>query len=147
MAGCRFSYLTAFSETLPLFLFLIQRLTEPILANFGLNTRQPKQRKADVSYKRLKRAAQGLTIITETRKPVRKKHGNKTKQEVKQSKRTLHPFSLSFLSVVEIPVVARGTRPGFQLTASGSSKLYQEKTTNKREIKRSLGSSCCVRSD
>ena len=122
--------LTAFPVAF-LFFFLffkIQRLTEPILANFGLKLFQPKRRKADTcsSYEHghFVMAPWGSTVLTKFHRNQQQQIVGRNKQERKESSSTqskarsktsavkpnnmtlfiIHSHSLSFLNVGEIPV-------------------------------------------
>lgn len=103
--------------------FLIQRLTEPILANFGPKLFQPKRRKADTcsSYKHghFVMAPWGSTVLTKFHRNQQQRIVGRNKQERKESSSTqskassktsavkpnnmtlfiIHPHSLSFLKI------------------------------------------------
>lgn len=119
--------LTAFPVAFFLFLtFLIQRLTEPILANFGLKLFQPKQRKADTcsSYEHghFVMAAWGSTVLTKFHRNQQQQIVGRNEQERKESSSTqskarsktsavklnnmtlLIIHSLSFLNMEENPI-------------------------------------------
>lgn len=119
--------LTAFPVTF--FFFFIQRLTEPILANFGLKLFQPKRRKADTcsSYKHghFIMAPWGSTVLTKFHRNQQQQIVGRNKQERKESSSTqskarsktsaVKPnnmtlfiiHSLSFLNMEEIPILCK----------------------------------------
>lgn len=108
--------------------FFIQRLTEPILANFGLKLFQPKQRKADTcsSYEHghFVMAPWGSIVLTKFHRNQQQQIVGRNKQERKESISTQskarsktsavkpnnmtlfisHSHSLSFLNMEEIPI-------------------------------------------
>lgn len=118
--------LTAFPVAFFFFTFLIQRLTEPILANFGLKLFQPKRRKADTcsSYEHghFVMAAWGSTVLTKFHRNQQQQIVGRNEQERKESSSTrskarsktsavkpnnmtlLIIHSLSFLNMEENPI-------------------------------------------